>query len=298
MTSSYKGIPLQKAGERFGLKLSDLEELFDMRETAEGDQFGLPLSRVQVTEKGRGGVLGYKSSRTPTAVKTYGDLGGGSTVATGGSFGNITVGGGTPTPTPTPTKPEPKQYFGTVGGVGVEDIGQKGFGLKDYYAALGAGYEPESIKRYVDENRNKLFNIGEGAQKALGIEDYVSTTPGVFDYAKYGQEGFGMQDVQALRAKSVAEETIQQLASQAPRVGPEAARQLNYTPSASQQQNMNQAAGADVSNYDYSSAGLAGFGMEDVKALTGKVSYEQMQEIAKKAPGGQIGPAARQFLGL
>jgi hypothetical protein len=165
MTSSYKGIPLQKAGERFGLKLSDLEELFDMRETAEGDQFGLPLSRVQVTEKGRGGVLGYKSSRTPTAVKTYGDLGGGSTVATGGSFGNITVGGGTPTPTPTPTKPEPKQYFGTVGGVGVEDIGQKGFGLKDYYAALGAGYEPESIKRYVDENRNKLllhtsFNFG------------------------------------------------------------------------------------------------------------------------------------------
>lgn len=292
MTSSYKGIPLQKAGERFGLKLSDLEELFDMRETAEGDQFGLPLSRVQVTEKGRGGSLGYKAPRTPTAVKTYGDLGGGATVATGGSFGNITVGG------PTPTKPEPKQYFGTVGGVGIEDIGGKGFGLKDYYAALGAGYEPESIKRYVDENRNKLFNIGEGAQKALGIEGYVSTTPGVFDYAKYGGEGFGMQDIQALRAKSVAEETIQQLASQAPRVGPEAARQLNYTPSASQQQNMNQAAGVDVSNYDYSSAGLAGFGMEDVKALTGKVSYEQMQEIAKKAPGGQIGPAARQFLGL
>lgn len=76
MTSSYRGIPVSKAGERFGLSLEDLEELFQMRETGqpegEGDQFGLPLTKTEFTEKGRGGVMGYKAARTPTVTKTLG----------------------------------------------------------------------------------------------------------------------------------------------------------------------------------------------------------------------------------
>jgi len=306
MTSSYKGISVQKAGERFGLTTEDLEELFNMRENGEegGDEFGLPLSQVKVTEKGRGGSLGYKAPRTPTAFKTFGDVGGGggaSAVATGGSFGNINVG-----KPKEQAAPPLKQYFGTVGGVGVRDIGQQGFGLKDYNAAIDAGYDPESIKSWVQENKGNLYNIGPGAQEKLGITGYVSTAPGVFDYAQYGQAGFGMEDVKALRAKGVAEEAIRRLAEQAPRVGPEAASQLSYTPSSSQLQNAVQAASpapssggsSSFANFDYGAAGQAGFGMEDVKALAGRASVDQMREIALRAPGGQIGPEARKFLGL
>ena len=52
-------------------------------------------------------------------------------------------------------------------------------------------------------------------------------------------------------------------------------------------------------DYDFASQGEAGFGMKDVKYLLGEgASYNQLKEIAKRAPGGQIGDVARQLLDL
>jgi len=80
--STYKGFPtgsLDKAGERFGLKAADLMSLFDELEASspqtQDNEFGLPLERAttQETQKGRGGVLGYKAPRTATrsVTKTF-----------------------------------------------------------------------------------------------------------------------------------------------------------------------------------------------------------------------------------
>ena len=80
--STYKGFPtgsLDKAGERFGLKAADLMSLFDELEAGapktQENEFGLPLERAvtQETQKGRGGVLGYKAPRTATrsVTKTF-----------------------------------------------------------------------------------------------------------------------------------------------------------------------------------------------------------------------------------
>lgn len=77
--SNYKGFStgsLDKAGERFGLKAADLMSLFDELEASgpkrQENEFGLPLERAttQETQKGRGGVLGYKAPRRATRSVT------------------------------------------------------------------------------------------------------------------------------------------------------------------------------------------------------------------------------------
>lgn len=268
------------AGSRFGLSAEELAEKYGLDEdTSEGivQEFGetQPFKTSTTTYKDRGNVLGFRTGGRPTTTETV--------------FARAAL----PTISQAETTPELKQFTGTVGGVPITDIGQQGFGMKDYNAAVAAGYDPESIKDWVTANKSSLYNIGPEAQKQLGIEGYVSTTPGVFDYSEYGQSGFGMKDVQALQEKGVSEETMRTLAAQAPKVGPEAAKQLNYTPSSQQFLN------ATLESFDYGAAGQAGFGMEDVKSLMSKgATTEQMRELARRAPGGQVGPAARELLGL
>lgn len=268
------------AGSRFGLSAEELAEKYGLDEdTSEGivQEFGetQPFKTSTTTYKDRGNVLGFRTGGRPTTTETV--------------FARAAL----PTISQAETTPELKQFTGTVGGVPITDIGQQGFGMKDYNAAVAAGYDPESIKDWVTANKSSLYNIGPEAQKQLGIEGYVSTTPGLFDYSEYGQSGFGMKDVQALQEKGVPEETMRTLAAQAPKVGPEAAKQLNYTPSSQQFLN------ATLESFDYGAAGQAGFGMEDVKSLMSKgATTEQMRELARRAPGGQVGPAARELLGL
>lgn len=268
------------AGSRFGLSAEELAEKYGLDEdTSEGivQEFGetQPFKTSTTTYKDRGNVLGFRTGGRPTTTETV--------------FARAAL----PTMSQAETTPELKQFTGTVGGVPITDIGQQGFGMKDYNAAVAAGYDPESIKDWVTANKSSLYNIGPEAQKQLGIEGYVSTTPGVFDYSEYGQSGFGMKDVQALQEKGVSEENMRTLAAQAPKVGPEAAKQLNYTPSSQQFLN------ATLESFDYGAAGQAGFGMEDVKSLMSKgATTEQMRELARRAPGGQVGPAARELLGL
>ena len=222
---------------------------------------------------------------------------------------------------------ELKKYFGAVGGVGVTDIGGTGFGMKDYDAAIDAGYDPDSIKEWVQSNRYNLENIGPGAREVLGMEDYVNVNPGKFDYSKYGESGFGMKDVEALQARGVSFADMERLALQAPRVGAAAAEMFGIkagpqgSSSSSSSSSSSDDGGAssyvrptgegttpvtglglgkgDGSGFNYGAFGGAGFGMEDVKALRSKgATQERIRNIAKKAPGGQIGPEARRILGL
>lgn len=286
------------AGSALRLNRSDLIKLFEDAEngTDTSEFFDIPLQNVQTTgtsdvtgsflSKGRGNVLGYREGGRPT-------------VGYQGPAEAIRELINTPKPTSTAAKSESegtsklKKFTGTVGGVPITDIGEKGFGMKDYNVAVAAGYDPASIEEWVKSNQSSLYNIGPEAQKTLGVTGYASTTPGVFDYTQFGESGFGMKDVEALRSQGVSEGTLRTLAAQAPKVGPEASRQLGYTPS------QKQTARVAVENFDYGAAGQAGFGMEDVKALMSKgASTEQMRELARRAPGGQIGPAARELLGL
>jgi hypothetical protein len=229
MTASrYKGIPLDMAGERFGLSLEDLEELFDLREGATeektGDQFqGLPLVQVKTTEKGRGGALSFKAPRMPTASKTYGALeGSGNTIATGGSIGDIKIGAFQPPTAPAKdTRPGISVAFGAS---------PEYFGHEDYFRNLEAGYSPTELREYVSANKNLLR--GENVPGAGGLYDQIMRggvpTMG-FSGDAYRQqqqmnkistgagqsaEYFGHKDLEAARSQGVSDADIKKFLDQ------------------------------------------------------------------------------------
>ena len=266
----------RKAGSKFGI---NLKGLFDDDEDGSSSFGGLvPGLKTTSYLKGRSPTTAtYKAPSQPARTTEF-------TLSAPSSIG-------LPAQQAAEKKAPEKVYFGTVGGVGVEDIGERGFGLKDLQAARDAGYSEQSIKDYVESQRGNLFNIGEGAQRELGIQGYVSTTPGVFDYSASGGEGFGLKDLEALRSRGVSDADARKLAAQAPMLGAGAAAALNVAPSRSQQ------AEVTARNYDPGSQGGAGFGMADFNALAAQgVSEAQMREIAKRSP--MMGPEARARLGL
>ena len=266
----------RKAGSKFGI---DLKGLFDDDEDGSSSFGGLvPGLKTTSYLKGRSPTTAtYKAPSQPARTTEFTLSDPSQVTVAQGDFGGI-------------SGPE-KKYFGTVGGVGVEDIGMQGFGLKDLQAARDAGYSEQSIKDYVESQRGNLFNIGEGAQNELGIEGYVNTNPGMFNYAASGGEGFGLKDLEALRARGVSDADARKLAANAPMIGGGAAAALNVAPSRTQQ------AEVTARNYDPGSQGGAGFGMADFNALAAQgVSQAQMREIARRSP--MMGPEAKARLGL
>jgi hypothetical protein len=212
--------------------------------------------------------------------------------------------------TETETTPELKQFTGTVGGVSITDIGEPGFGMKDYNIAVEAGYDPESIESWVKENRDELFNIGPEAQETLDITDYTQTTPGYFDYAARGGPGFGMEDVNYLKSQGAREEDIRKLAQQAPYVGEEAFKLYGGSMLATPENVAKVQAPANypvyraqkptttsAPSFDYGSYGQAGFGGEDLAVAQSRgYSDQQIAALAAQAPGGLVGPKVREYL--
>jgi len=74
MAETFKGLNIAKAGERFGLSAEDLMSLFEDSENegAQGESFDLPLTKrtTTQTEKGRGGVMGFRKGSQPTRTIT------------------------------------------------------------------------------------------------------------------------------------------------------------------------------------------------------------------------------------
>jgi hypothetical protein len=177
--SSYRGIPVSKAGERFGLSLTDLEELFDLQEAGEeakGDFFSLPLKEAQFTEKGRGGVLGYKAARTPSILKTFGvtekDSGGGSNVF---NLSNVmqerpqSAPAAPVAPAPAPPKIGPLSSF--IGPQG--DPTKQVIGLAGVQRAMEAGLTPGEIRSRAQQEG---LGFGTQAASALGVSPAAGGT--------------------------------------------------------------------------------------------------------------------------
>jgi uncharacterized membrane protein YgcG len=306
MTALRYGKPMQsalrKAGGIFGL---DLAGLFEEDNEALSDF--APGVEFEKTTKGKGGGL-YMAPQPVTGETTRLQLLPRSAMVQSPSEITINI--------PAPPiqqlqeqveeeEPILKKYFGAVGGVGVRDIGASGFGMKDYDAAIDAGYDPDSIKDWVRSNRYNLENIGPGAREVLDMEDYVNTNPGKFDYSKYGESGFGMKDVEALQKRGVSYADMERLALQAPRVGPKAAEMFGIKQPQKSTSSSSSSSGSSSSSssssgsggFDYSAHGGSGFGMKDVEALKASgASKERMRDLAKNAP--RIGPEARKLLGL
>ena len=304
------------AGRRLGL---DLAGLFEDDENG-SSQFGdlVPGMRVTSTARGRGHGLTMRPQQRDAVTTEFSltpEAKGGSSSSSSSS--SVTLPGGPPKEIEKEPEIELKQYVGNVGGVGVEDIGESGFGMKDYDAAIDAGYDPESIKDWVKSNRYNLENIGPGAREVLGMQDYVNLKPGKFDYSQYGESGFGMKDVEALEARGVSEEDMRILAQQAPRVGAEAAKRFGISSKTEGQARKapapveyNRPSGpsatpvtgyglgkGDGSGFNYAAFGGSGFGMKDVAALQSRgASQADMKRIAQGA--SNIGPEARKLLGL
>jgi len=290
------------AGTRFGLSAKELAKKYGLDEdTSEGivKEFGAtePARMKTATYKGRGNVLGYQTGGRPTVEETV--------------FGNQPLSHEMPkAPEAKETAPELKKFTGTVGGVPITDMGEMGFGMKDYNIAVEAGYDPESIESWVKENRDKLFNIGPEAQKTLGITDYTQTTPGYFDYSARGGAGFGMEDVNYLRSQGAREEDIRKLAQQAPYVGEQAYKLYGGSMLATPENVAKVQAPANYPTYqaskpttvsapsfDYGSYGQAGFGGEDLSVAKARgYSDEQIASLAASAPGGLVGPKVREYL--
>lgn len=228
MTSSYKGIPVQKAGERFGLSADDLEELFSMREEGtSGDEF-MPLVQMKTTEKGRGGVMSFKAAKAPTALKTYGALEGqGNVVATGGSIGNIKI-GQTATQTQeekkVPTAPKALTAEDILANFSQYDVGEQGlFGGKDVDYLRGLNVADEEIRK-VAAARANVQPLPAAVYERLGgvtpqEQASAGSLPGAQTYAKQflagaagfdaGEAGiFGGQDVDAMRSKGYSDDQI------------------------------------------------------------------------------------------
>ena len=317
MTSSRRYGPsvqnqFNLAGRRLGLDLAGLFEEDEEGSTQFGDL--VPGMRVTSTARGRGHGLTMKPQQRD-AVTTEFSLTPEAKGASSSSSSSVTLPGGPLQVQEVEKEPEIelKQYFGNVGGVGIEDIGEKGFGMKDYNAAIAAGYDPDSIREYVMANKENLYNIGPDAQRKLGITGYVSTKPGVFDYSQYGGTGFGMEDVKALEAQGVSEADMKKLAQQAPNVGPDAAARFGIAQPAAAAPaapSYSRPTGAgttpvtgyglgkgDGSGFNYAAFGGSGFGMKDVAALASRgASQADMKRIAQGA--SNIGPEARKLLGL
>lgn len=193
---------------------------------------------------------------------------------------------------PAPTaKPTPKVFEGKIGSATIEDIGGRGFGMKDYTAAIEAGYSPESIRDYVLRNKENLYNIGSEAQKTLGITGYVSTQPGAYKYEALGGPGFGMKDIEELEQRGVGKESLMKLATQAPTVGKGAAEYLGYSPTEGQIK-----ARELLASFNPALAGGPGFGIQDIYSLREQgASPEIMKALAGQAP--RVGPDAAKILG-
>jgi len=292
MTASRYKVPKNFALERFGINLQDL---FKEDEEGTGYEFdgfeGLaPQFRTSNLEKGRGGVLGYKTS--PNAPK----------FSRTSEFSLVPEprgdGGVAPTPTP-PVEEEEEEvleeepleerfltsFIGDMGDPNKGVIGAMGVGR-----ALEHGYTKEDVIR-----KAKLEGVGFGEQAAKSL--------GLSDLSQYQGSGatsgtIGLTALSEARMAGLSDELIKNLAKQ---------QGLNFGAGAASQLGVQQArpaakgGGGSAKNLRgfIGTAGKAGsLGLAAVKRARDKgMSDAQIRQQAG-AQGLGLGAAARAALGL
>jgi len=297
MTASRYKVPKNFALERFGINLLDLFKEDEEGTSYEFDGFeGLaPQFRTSNLEKGRGGVLGYKTS--PNAPK----------FSRTSEFSLVPEhrggGGGGVAPTPTPPVEEEEvleeepfeerfltSFIGEMGDPSKGVIGAMGVGR-----ALEHGYTKGDIIQKAKEER---VGFGEQAAKSLGLSN-------LSQYQGSGATSgtIGLTALSAARKAGLSDELIKNLAKQQGlSFGSGAASQLGV------QQARPAATGGGGGGGGGSASNLSGFigaagnagtlGLEAVNRAraTGMSDAQIRQQAGSQGLG--LGAAARAALGL
>jgi len=292
MTATRYKVPKNFALERFGINLLDLFKEDEEGKSYEFNGFeGLaPQFKTSNLEKGRGGVLGYKTS--PNAPK----------FSRTSEFSLVPEprGGGGVAPTPTPPVEEEEEvleeepleerfltsFIGDMGDPNKGVIGAMGVGR-----ALEHGYTKEDVIR-----KAKLEGVGFGEQAAKSL--------GLSDLSQYQGSGatsgtIGLTALSEARRAGLSDELIKNLAKQ---------QGLNFGAGAASQLGVQQARPAAKGGGGGSSRNLSGFiggggtagslGLTALnKARAQGMSDAQIRQQAA-AQGLGFGAAARSALGL
>lgn len=149
----------RKAGDALGLNLSFFED--DEEEgTQQFEGFAPNLKETFIT-KGRGGVLAYKTPKTPTTMTEFS--------LTPEAQQAFTAPPTSATSATTPTAKKAYDFFSAG------NLGGPGFGARDLEAAKAAGFSDEDVKTYLNKNQ-QFFGTGR-----------LSVAQGIIDSLKLNQ---------------------------------------------------------------------------------------------------------------
>lgn len=173
MTASRYKLPAsfaKLAGQKFGINLLDL---FKDDEEGSSETSGfLPQFSTKVVEKGRGGVLGYKAPRTPTRESTF-QL---APELPGQGSSSVTIGDISASTSQSEKEKEKEPVLPQRESLGsiASKWGQTAlFGGQDYFKALEAGYKPEEIRSYLEQNPSMLHETNRPGQTS-GLYEQIA----------------------------------------------------------------------------------------------------------------------------
>jgi len=308
---------LRKAGSLFGI---DLGGLFG----TDGEEGGFNLSpfmQFSNTSKGRGGVLNFRPQPQTGTTTSFGFMpqspGIQNINVVGSNIGQQsndflgryldgpvaepttpTPGGSAPAPISTPDLPQQAAPTGKFADYDFSSEGGAGFGMKDINALLKQGATTGELRDLQSRAESEGLNVGPAAQTLLekGSEKTKGLLKG-FDYGAAGGEGFGMKDVQAIIDMGGTRKDVKKAGQRAENQG------LNVGPAVRSLfpvlRNEKDKAAAIAANYDPASAGQAGFGMADVRALTSQgATTKDLRNVqnAAREQGLNVGSAAQTLL--
>ena len=208
-------------------------------------------------------------------------------------------------PVTTPGTPDP--ISGPFPNFDFSDYGSSGYGMKDIYALLNQGASGADIRALGARAKDQGLKVGRRAQQLLDTtlsKDFEDKFGG-FDYAAYGQPGFGMKDVDYVLKQGGSLEDIRRLSYAARdkglNIGPRT--QLLLEQEFGQRPNPEPVKTEEkvqpFSDYDFASKGGKGFGMADIDYLTkAGASKRQLRDLRDRAvkEGLEIGGRAGRLL--
>ena len=300
---------LRTAGQLFGI---DLAGLFSDADDEGGSNPFLDL----FNSSNGGGIQNINLVGSNIGANT-GVIGGGVNVGQGlGGVTNPVTNPVTPPVTPPVTNPvdqpvttpgTPDPISGPFPNFNFSDYGSSGYGMKDVYALLDQGASGADIRALGARAKDQGLNVGRRAEQLLNTalsKDFEDKFGG-FDYAAYGQPGFGMKDVDYVLKQGGSLEDIRRLSYAARdkglNVGPRT--QLLLEQEFGQRPNPEPVKTEEkvqpFSKYDFASKGGKGFGMADIDYLTkAGASKSQLRDLRDRAveEGLQIGGRAGRLL--